>query len=135
MLLTFIEFTFYLREAANSFPSMESSVVVRVFYILIVASCEWCFFCDVFFSRWKVRSKEGFHGCLASVDLNGELLSLDEPKVNLPREFHGLVTQDCEGQMCSRIDPASAFEGLDAVFAMFRVLAESIFSYFKCFLS
>ena len=44
-----------------------------------------------------VRSSDGFQGCMASVDLNGNALTLTERMVELKEELRDVVRHGCEG--------------------------------------
>ena len=46
----------------------------------------------------QVRSKDGFQGCLASVDLDGDSRSLHEQGVDVPAEFSEQIRDGCEGE-------------------------------------
>ena len=44
-----------------------------------------------------VRSRTGFVGCLAAVDLDGDDRALLEQGADLPRQFRDQIVQGCEG--------------------------------------
>ena len=44
------------------------------------------------------RARRGFQGCLASIDLNGEALSLTNHRVHVPAEFKSAVKDGCRGK-------------------------------------
>jgi len=45
-----------------------------------------------------VRSRRGFRGCLAALDLDGDDRPLFEQGAELPPRFRDQVVQGCEGQ-------------------------------------
>jgi len=45
----------------------------------------------------QIRSREGFQGCLASVDLNGDYWKLADRREDVPVEHRGAVIDGCKG--------------------------------------
>lgn len=48
----------------------------------------------------QVRSRQGFQGCLASIDLNRQRWNIDEQRDDVPKEFEELIVKGCEGYLC-----------------------------------
>lgn len=46
----------------------------------------------------QVRSKDGFQGCLASVELDGERWRLAQTRVEIPEEYVDLILEGCDGE-------------------------------------
>ncbi len=46
----------------------------------------------------KVKSREGFQGCIASLDLDGDNRNILEHRAEIPDEFRDDVTEGCEGE-------------------------------------
>ena len=45
----------------------------------------------------QVKSREGFQGCMADLDLDGDSRNILEHRANIPEEYRGLVVEGCEG--------------------------------------
>ena len=45
-----------------------------------------------------LRSREGFQGCLASLDLDGDSRNILEHGAEIPTDYHSLITEGCEGR-------------------------------------
>jgi len=48
----------------------------------------------------QVRSRDGFSGCLAAINLNGDTRTLRSRGVLVPDEFYDDVIEGCEGPNC-----------------------------------
>ena len=46
----------------------------------------------------QLRSRGGYQGCLASVDLNGECWGVGEGREGVPEEHRGAVREGCTGE-------------------------------------
>ena len=53
----------------------------------------------------QVKSREGFQGCLASIDLDGDNRNLLEHRADIPQEFREAITEGCEGGYTSHYTP------------------------------
>ena len=53
----------------------------------------------------QIISREGFQGCLASLDLDGESSNILEQRAEIPAENRDLIVEGCEGETYNLIIP------------------------------